>query len=68
MLPYVLQYICFNFLKFKGENMKKVAIILAEGFEELEAISIIDILRRANIDLVTVGLDSSNIKGSQHRN
>ncbi|WP_439183551.1 DJ-1 family glyoxalase III [Carboxylicivirga taeanensis] len=36
--------------------MKKVAILLAEGFEELEAISPVDILRRAGIAVTTVSI------------
>ena len=31
--------------------MKKVAMILAEGFEEIEAINTIDILRRATVQV-----------------
>ena len=46
--------------------MKKVMVILAEGFEEIEAVTIIDILRRANIDVVSVGLISKTIKGSHN--
>lgn len=46
--------------------MKKVAVILAEGFEELEAVNIIDVLRRGGIDLTMVGLDSLNIKGAHN--
>ena len=34
--------------------MKNVAIILVDGFEEIEAISILDILRRADINTVAV--------------
>lgn len=44
--------------------MKKVAVILAEGFEEIEAISVIDILRRAEINVTTIGLESAFVTGS----
>lgn len=36
--------------------MAKVVIPLADGFEEIEALSIIDILRRASIETVIAGL------------
>ncbi len=32
-----------------GEIMKKVALFLANGFEEIEALGTLDILRRAQI-------------------
>ncbi len=34
----------------------KIAVHLADGFEEIEAISIIDVLRRADLDVVTVSV------------
>lgn len=39
--------------------MKKVLVPLAQGCEELEAVTIIDLLRRADIDVVTASLDQS---------
>lgn len=42
----------------------KVAIVLANGFEEIEAVSLIDILRRAEIDAVSVGLDKKCVCGT----
>lgn len=36
--------------------MKKVAVHLAEGFEEIEAIGIIDVLRRAELDVQVVSV------------
>ncbi|HCY40060.1 MAG TPA: DJ-1 family protein [Prolixibacteraceae bacterium] len=35
---------------------KKIAVHLAEGFEEIEAISIIDVLRRADLDVVVTSV------------
>ncbi len=41
-----------------------VYIFLANGFEELEALAPIDILRRAGVEVVTVGVDSTEITAS----
>jgi len=45
--------------------MASVLIPLAEGFEELEAVSIIDVLRRAGIKVGVAGLQDGPVKGSR---
>ena len=41
-------------------------ILLANGFEEIEALATVDIIRRANIDIRTVGIGANCIKGSHN--
>ena len=36
--------------------MKKTGVFLAEGFEEIEGLTVVDILRRAGIDVVTISV------------
>lgn len=45
---------------------KKVITFLAEGFEEIEAISPIDILRRAECEVITVSITHSNTVTGAH--
>lgn len=44
--------------------MPKVIVPLAEGFEEIEAITIVDILRRAGVEVTMVGLETLHVKGA----
>ncbi|MCI6989207.1 MAG: DJ-1/PfpI family protein [Campylobacter sp.] len=42
----------------------KVAVMFANGFEEIEAISVVDILRRGGVDTISVGLEKKNVTGA----
>lgn len=46
--------------------MPQVLVPLANGFEEIEALTIIDLLRRANVEVVTASLDALTVTGA-HR-
>ena len=43
---------------------KKAVMILAEGFEEIEAVTPVDVLRRAGVEVVTAGLGSKKERGA----
>lgn len=45
--------------------MKTVLVPLANGSEELEAVTVLDILRRAGIETVSASLDGQPIRGSR---
>ncbi len=45
--------------------MKTVLVPLAQGCEEIEAVTIIDILRRAGINVVSAGLDAQPVRASR---
>jgi protein deglycase len=49
---------CIEFL------IMRILVPLAEGFEEIEAVNVIDILRRADVDVVTAGLKEGLVQGS----
>lgn len=44
--------------------MRQALIILAEGFEEIEAITAIDVLRRADVSVRVAGLSGKTVKGA----
>jgi protein deglycase len=46
--------------------MPRVVVILADGFEEVEAIAIIDVLRRAEIDTVIAGLHGGTVSSARN--
>ncbi|OGW86466.1 MAG: hypothetical protein A3A81_02755 [Omnitrophica bacterium RIFCSPLOWO2_01_FULL_45_10b] len=43
---------------------KKVLVILADGFEEIEAITPIDVLKRAGLEVTLAGLSSRTVSGA----
>lgn len=43
----------------------KILVPLAHGFEEIEAITVIDILRRANCEVITASLDEGPVTASR---
>ncbi len=45
--------------------MARVLVPLAQGCEELEAVTVIDLLRRANADVVAAGLDERPVTASR---
>ena len=42
----------------------KTAVLFKDGFEELEALSVVDIFRRANQEIVMIGMDSEFVVSS----
>lgn len=46
--------------------MKKVLVPLAKGFEDIEAISVVDVLRRGGVEVVTASITDSKAVESAH--
>ena len=47
--------------------MKKTGIFLAEGFEEIEGLTVVDILRRAGVEAVTISITGQKEVQGSHR-
>ncbi|MFX3618037.1 MAG: DJ-1 family glyoxalase III [Sporolactobacillus sp.] len=46
--------------------MKRFLVLLAEGFEETEAVTTIDVLRRGGVEVVLCSLAEKLVEGSRH--
>ncbi|MCQ2352441.1 MAG: DJ-1/PfpI family protein [Victivallaceae bacterium] len=46
---------------------KKILVVLADGFEEIEALGAVDVLRRLQLDVVTASLNGKNPVSGAHR-
>lgn len=48
------------------ENKKKIYVLLADGFEEIEGLTVIDILRRAAADVTSVSVSAGKYVTGSH--
>jgi 4-methyl-5(b-hydroxyethyl)-thiazole monophosphate biosynthesis len=44
--------------------MKRVAVLFADGFEEIEAITPVDLLRRAGVETLSAGIGKKVVTGA----
>lgn len=47
--------------------MSRVCVFLADGFEEIEGLTVVDILRRAGVDTQTVSISGSRMVTGSHQ-
>lgn len=48
---------------YKGVKMANILIPVAQGFEEIEAVALIDVLRRAELNVLVLGVGTQEVKG-----
>lgn len=46
--------------------MSRAAVLLIDGFEETEAVTVIDVLRRADVKVDVLGVEKKRVVGSHH--
>lgn len=46
--------------------MSKLLVLISNGFEEIEAISVIDVCRRAGIEVITAGVEDNILTGAHN--
>ncbi|MGL4873537.1 MAG: DJ-1 family glyoxalase III [Clostridium sp.] len=46
--------------------MKKIGVLLSDGFEEIEALTVVDVLRRANVECLMIGVEALEINGAHN--
>jgi 4-methyl-5(b-hydroxyethyl)-thiazole monophosphate biosynthesis len=47
-----------------AERKKRVLLLVADGFEEIEAVTLIDVLRRADLDVMVASPDGAAVNGA----
>ena len=47
--------------------MSRVCVFLADGFEEIEGLTVVDILRRAGVDTQMVSISSDRMVTGSHK-
>lgn len=50
-------------------NVKKAAVFFGTGYEEIEALTVVDLLRRTDIEVTCVAIDGQKqVRGAHHIN
>jgi len=58
-----------HFTERNGDSMSKVYVLLADGFEEVEGLTVVDLLRRAGVEVRTVSIKQDvSVMGSHKIN